>query len=106
MDLITVKEAAKELRVSPVTVRRYIKSGRLRCIRLGRTIRLRREDVEALAPTDEAAEFWRNVKPTSEDDPFWRIIGMADFEDPHGSKDIHRAISDAYDAHLHRARGE
>jgi excisionase family DNA binding protein len=49
MDLITVKEAAQELRVSPVTIRRYIKSGRLRCIRLGRTIRLRREDVEGIA---------------------------------------------------------
>jgi len=96
MELLTVSEAARELRVSPVTVRRYIKSGRLRCVRLGRAIRLRRDDVEGLSQPAEAESFWRGVVPTSEGDPFWRIVGIADFQPGAGSADIHAAVTDAY----------
>ncbi|MGH2614435.1 MAG: helix-turn-helix domain-containing protein [Thermomicrobiales bacterium] len=46
MDLLTVKETARELRVSPITVRRYIASGKLRAERVGRGIRVRREAIE------------------------------------------------------------
>jgi len=106
MELLTVREAARELRVSPITIRRYIKSGRLKCVRLGRTIRLRRDDLDSLGPPENIEEFWRHVEPTSETDPFWRIVGMADFEPAGGADDIHGTVAHAYFERLKRARGE
>jgi excisionase family DNA binding protein len=47
MDFLTVNETARLLRVSPITVRRYIASGRLAAERVGRGIRVRREAIEA-----------------------------------------------------------
>ena len=46
MEFLTVKETAHLLRVSPITVRRYIASGRLAAERVGRGIRVRREAIE------------------------------------------------------------
>jgi excisionase family DNA binding protein len=45
MELLTVKETADLLRVSTVTVRRYIASGKLAAVRVGRNVRIRRESV-------------------------------------------------------------
>ena len=42
--LLTVAEAAAEVRVSKMTVYRMIHSGELRAIRVGRSFRVRRED--------------------------------------------------------------
>jgi excisionase family DNA binding protein len=47
MELLTVNEVATMLRVSPLTVRRHIASGRLRALRVGRRIRVPRECVES-----------------------------------------------------------
>ena len=48
-DLLTKAEAAKLLRVSPVTISRWLKQGRLPAYRLGpRAVRIRRADVQAL----------------------------------------------------------
>ncbi len=77
LDLLTVEEAARELRVSAVTVRRYIKSGRLRCVRLGRNVRLRRDDIEGLVAEGSVEEFWKTVPAITANDPIWRIIGIA-----------------------------
>jgi excisionase family DNA binding protein len=46
LDLLTVEETAQLLRVSPVTIRRYITSGRLESERVGRGIRVRREAID------------------------------------------------------------
>ncbi|MSQ10133.1 MAG: helix-turn-helix domain-containing protein [Dehalococcoidia bacterium] len=47
-DLLTVSEAAARLGVSVVTVRRWLKSGRLRAVRIGpRRVCIPRSDVEA-----------------------------------------------------------
>ena len=46
MELLTVKETAQILRVSQITVRRYIASGRLSAERVGHGIRVRREAIE------------------------------------------------------------
>ena len=48
-DLLTMKEAAERLKVSPATIKRYLKQDRLRAYHLGpRAIRVKREDVERL----------------------------------------------------------
>ena len=48
-DLLTTAEAAKLLKVSPVTILRWLKQGRLPAYRLGpRAVRIRRADVQAL----------------------------------------------------------
>lgn len=46
--LLTVAEVAERLRVHPITVRRHIKSGRLQAVRVGRSVRVRASDVQAL----------------------------------------------------------
>ncbi len=47
-DVLTIAETAEILRVGIGTIYRAIKSGQLRTWRIGRTIRIRREDIEAL----------------------------------------------------------
>lgn len=45
-ELLTVAEAARLLRVSQPTVRRWVREGRIKCVRPGpRTLRLRSRDV-------------------------------------------------------------
>ncbi len=55
LDLLTTAEAARLLKVSPVTLRRWIKQGRLPAYHVGpRKVRLRREDLaRVLTPTNQ-----------------------------------------------------
>jgi excisionase family DNA binding protein len=46
--LLTVQEVAQRLRLHPITVRRHIKAGRLRAVRIGRAVRVRQSDVDEL----------------------------------------------------------
>jgi excisionase family DNA binding protein len=48
--LLTVDEVAKRLRLHPITVRRHIRSGRLPATRIGRSVRVREEDIEGPQP--------------------------------------------------------
>jgi excisionase family DNA binding protein len=45
--LLTVSEVAEMLRVSDMTVYRLIKAGELRALQIGKSYRLREEDVDA-----------------------------------------------------------
>jgi len=45
---LTLREAARILRLSPLTVYRYVRLGKLPAERVGRSYRLRSEDVQAL----------------------------------------------------------
>jgi len=47
-DLLTPRETARILRISYPTIHRWIKSGKLYAIRVGRQWRIRREDVERI----------------------------------------------------------
>jgi excisionase family DNA binding protein len=49
MDHMTIREAAALYSVTPITIRRHIEAGRLRAVRVGRNIRIRRTDADALA---------------------------------------------------------
>ncbi len=53
MDLLTTQEVAALLKVSIVTVRRLIASGDLPAARIGKSYRIRREDLEAWVKSTE-----------------------------------------------------
>ncbi len=44
MELLTVKEVAKKLKISEVTVRRWIKKDKLKAIRIGRDYRIKKKN--------------------------------------------------------------
>src|SRR3990172_6310905 len=75
MKLLTVSEVAERLRLHEMTVRRHIRSGRLRSVRAGRNIRVREEDVnEFLCPatperdmSPEELKAWRARELTPEE---------------------------------------
>lgn len=48
MELLTVQETAKLLKVTPTTVRRYIMAGHLPAVKVGRRVRVRREAIDDL----------------------------------------------------------
>ncbi len=87
VELLTVDEVAREFRVHPVTVRRHIAAGRLKAVRIGRSVRLRREDVDAYAGVEEkqAKEARAVVKDgiLRDGDPLLALIGM--YSDPEGA---------------------
>lgn len=47
-ELISLKEAASILSISLSTIRRWITQGRLPCVRLGRLLRVRVADIDAI----------------------------------------------------------
>jgi excisionase family DNA binding protein len=47
--LIKPDQVAERLSVAPATIRKWIHSGRLPVVRLGRSVRVREEDCDALA---------------------------------------------------------
>src|SRR5687767_8544271 len=94
MELLTVHETAQLLKVSPITVRRFITDGRLPAVRVGKSVRVNREAVDALiAPVQSRAS--RPKQPSAarpdgrrftRDDALWSIVGIAD--DPDGPTDV------------------
>jgi excisionase family DNA binding protein len=83
MELMTVREAADYLRVAPVTVRRYIAAGTLRGLRVGRQVRIDKEELERLLTP---AIPKRNTaiprgRPPAKDNPLWRIAGRGTHRD-------------------------
>ena len=45
-ELLTINEVAKMLNLHEITVRRHIKQGKLKAVKVGRQIRIKREDLE------------------------------------------------------------
>jgi excisionase family DNA binding protein len=86
MELLTVQETARMLKVNPITVRRFIADGRLPAIRVGRGVRVRKDAVEQLAtpvvPKAQRAGAVPKGKRTSADDPLWNIVGIGESAEP------------------------
>ncbi len=107
MELLTVREAAQTLRVSPLTVRRYIADGRLSAVRAGKGVRVRRESLEQFVTPVQPKEEPRMGsallgKPTSADDPLWNIVGLAESRGP---GDVAEHVDDYLaEAYLPKAR--
>lgn len=55
LSLLTTQEAAAYLRIHPETLRRWVAAGLIPCVRVGRTIRFRREALDAWIARKEAA---------------------------------------------------
>ncbi|HUF54756.1 MAG TPA: helix-turn-helix domain-containing protein [Dehalococcoidia bacterium] len=53
--LLTVAEVAERLRIHPMTVRRHIKSGKLRATRVGRSVRVPEDSLDEVAYTPAPA---------------------------------------------------
>ena len=71
-DLLTVKEAAAFLKVSPFTIYRWVGSGRLRAVRPSpRLIRLRRADVESLGSDADPVLYTRRAIREAEARPLY-----------------------------------
>jgi excisionase family DNA binding protein len=101
MELLTVHEAAKLLKVNPITVRRFIAQGRLAAVRVGKTIRVRTEALdEFITPVrPEPAKPAKRApagRPTSADDPLWNIVGIASTAEPTDASKKHEYLADAY----------
>ena len=111
MELMTIQEAADALRVAPVTIRRYIRSGRLRAVRVGRGLRVDKDDVtrvpEPVFPPGwedlpaSALKYAKYLKPIPEGnyDPFGPIIGIIEGKDGDPtdvSTNKHKYLAEAY----------
>lgn len=66
---LVVLEAARALRVSPWTVRRWIRAGRLRSIRPGQRRLVLREDVERLTAIPNATHQMRQRNDSGSGQP-------------------------------------
>ncbi len=47
--LLTIPQAAERLALAPATLRKWLYAGSLTCVRVGRAVRLREADVDAMA---------------------------------------------------------
>lgn len=56
MKLYDVQSAASALAVSPWTIRAYIRSGKLRPVRLGRLVRLDQQELERFVAEAQVSE--------------------------------------------------
>lgn len=55
-DFLTAKEAADMLRVNNDTVKRYIKTGLVPAVKIGKSFRIKRADIEALLNMGKAVK--------------------------------------------------
>jgi excisionase family DNA binding protein len=110
MELLTVRETADLLKVSTVTVRRFIADGRLPAVKVGRAVRIEKSDAERVAKpvapkAQQASRASRGQRgrPLTYDDPIWDIVGIAD-SGPGGPTDVSenkdKYLAEAY-ADLH-----
>jgi excisionase family DNA binding protein len=100
MELLTVREVAETLRVSPMTIRRYIADGKLSAVKVGRSVRVSREAIERfIEPVAPSAVGER--EPAEEgvitfDDPLWDIVGIIKDGPPDLARNHDKYLAEAY----------
>ncbi|MHC4137738.1 MAG: helix-turn-helix domain-containing protein [Planctomycetota bacterium] len=72
--MVTVPEAARRLRVNPETVRRWIRSGRLRATKVGTQHMIDETDLENLRP-QERLPLPRGWRRTATSEPLPDVLG-------------------------------
>lgn len=100
-ELLSVSDIARLCQVHEMTIRRHIGNGQLKSVRVGRAVRVRREDFEAyLQPRERGVARGgqrRRTGSLTTADPIWDIVGMFDNADATWvSGDKRRALADAY----------
>jgi excisionase family DNA binding protein len=109
MALLTVQETAKVLKVSPITVRRYIAAGRLPAVKVGKGIRVREESLDGVIQPVEAKQAPQapdkpvrpgRRKPSAE--ALLNLIGIGSSDEP---TDVAK-LKDEYLAKAYEARRE
>lgn len=83
-NFFNVKQAAFILKVHPLTIRRYIKEGRLKAVKAAGNVRIREKDLQEFnkefVPKEAAPKSPFRIKPTAfktfnADDPLLRLKG-------------------------------
>lgn len=106
MELVTIPEAAAMLRVSSVTVRRFIAAGELPAVRVGRLVRVERREAEGLVkpyrPRLRARRYRKHPRPFSFEDSLWNLVGIAgDHDGPTDvASDKYKYLTEDYLNHL------
>lgn len=82
--LLSVKQVAFIFRVHPLTIRRYIKSGKLKAVRVGGNVRIKESDVQSFHADLQTASPQQSIivnakKPQEQqfsyNDPFLQLNG-------------------------------
>ncbi len=100
-DLLTVREIASLCQLHEMTVRRHIREGRLKAVRVGKGVRVRSADLEAyLTSGEEARPATRkdiHVQPFTRNDPLFALAGLVHAPDAAAlSGDKYAAFPAAY----------
>lgn len=82
---LSVRQIAFMLKVHPLTIRRYIKDGRLKAVKVGGNVRIKEADFQAFHKDLSTASPQKAIiikakkgkveKPFSYDDPFLKLLG-------------------------------
>jgi excisionase family DNA binding protein len=80
MELLTVHDVAEILKISPVTVRRFITAGKQPAVRVGRGVRVRKAALDQVArPVESRSPTAKSTppagRPMTADDPLSKLVG-------------------------------
>jgi excisionase family DNA binding protein len=100
MELLTVQETAQILKVTPITVRRFIAAGRLTAVKAGKGVRVYKESIEQLIRPIEPQLVQQESssprgRPLTFDDPLWEIVGSATDAEPTDASKKYEYLAEA-----------
>lgn len=87
MELLTIEEIARICQLHQMTIRRHIAEGKLRVVRIGRAVRVRKEDFEGylkpqnVTTSKQKTERAMPRKPLTKDDSIFHLVGIVDSSD-------------------------
>jgi excisionase family DNA binding protein len=101
-DLLTVEEIARMCQVHEMTIRRHISEGRLKAVRVGKGVRVRKEDFDHYlqpleVPPPGKKPSRPRLRPLTKDDPIFRLQGIVSVKEASDlSENKYSAFGDAY----------